>query len=126
MARVKNKNTAPELAVRRLLWAQGVRYRLHRRDLPGTPDIYVPRLRLAIFVNGCFWHGHACPRGKLPSTNSKFWKSKIAKNRERDDRSRKALVERGITPLQLWTCQRVMFIAECDRVALGYRNAHIA
>jgi len=120
MARVRNKNTAPELVVRRLLSSAGVRYRLHRRDLPGTPDVYVPRLRLAIFVHGCFWHGHDCPRGKPAKTNASFWHQKITKNRARDDRSRQLLADRGISALELWTCEHSQFPSECERVARQY------
>lgn len=74
MSRVKNKNTKPEVQVRSILHRMGYRFRLHRRDLPGAPDIVLPRHRKAIFVHGCFWHSHDCPRGKRPSTRPEFWK----------------------------------------------------
>jgi len=122
MARVRNKDTAPELAVRRFLTRAGVRYRLHRRDLPGTPDVYVPRLQLAIFVHGCFWHGHECPRGKRPKTNALFWDLKISNNRARDERSRERLADVGIAALELWTCQHAGFESECKRIARRYRQ----
>jgi DNA mismatch endonuclease (patch repair protein) len=72
MAAVRGKNTTPERTVRGALFAAGYRYRLHRRDLPGAPDIILPRFRTAIFVHGCFWHGHTCPRGRRPTSNTEF------------------------------------------------------
>lgn len=113
MARVRSRGTAPEIAVRKALSRVGVRYRLHRKDLPGTPDVYVGRLRLAIFVNGCFWHGHDCPRGKRPATNADFWYAKIERNRERDATVTRELAERGIESLTVWQCD----LRYCDAVA---------
>lgn len=123
MARVRNKNTAPELAVRRLLARSGVRYRLHRRDLPGTPDVYVPRLGLAIFVHGCFWHGHSCRRGTRPKSNVSFWNAKIATNVARDRAVRKELTSLGIAAVELWTCSQETFAETCARIARQYRRA---
>lgn len=123
MARVRGRDTAPELSVRRALSQFGVRYRLHRKDLPGKPDLYVGRLRLAIFVNGCFWHGHDCPRGTLPKTNSDFWKAKITQNVVRDERTREQLAERGIDCLELWTCRQADFPHQCKIVARRYVRA---
>jgi DNA mismatch endonuclease (patch repair protein) len=125
MARVRTKGTAPELEVRRLLSREGVRYRLHRRDLPGTPDLYVPRLRLAVFVHGCFWHGHECPRGSRPKTNTDFWTVKIATNMERDERARAALADRGIDSLELWTCRHASFAIHCAIVGRRYRDQEV-
>lgn len=113
MARVRSRDTEPEIRLRRSLWSCGVRYRLHRKDLPGKPDVYVSRLRLAIFVNGCFWHGHDCPRGKRPSTNAAFWNAKIDRNRERDARAKRDLIGRGIESLTLWECG----LRACDEIA---------
>ena len=113
MARVRSRDTAPEISVRRALSSLGVRYRLHPKDLPGKPDVYVGRLRLAIFVNGCFWHGHDCPRGKRPSSNTEFWNTKIERNRNRDAKVATELAERGIESLTLW--QRAL--GDCDAVA---------
>jgi DNA mismatch endonuclease (patch repair protein) len=121
MARVRSRDTAPERLVRALLTARGVRYRLHRKDLPGRPDVYVPRLRLALFVNGCFWHGHACPRGRLPATNVSFWHPKIARTVERDARAIAALAERDIAAQVLWTCEEPAFAAVADAIAVRYR-----
>ncbi|TVR03514.1 MAG: DNA mismatch endonuclease Vsr, partial [Spirochaetaceae bacterium] len=105
MSRVKNRNTLPEVLVRSLLHRLGYRFRLHDRRLPGTPDIVLPRHRVAIFVNGCFWHGHDCPRGKLPATNTQFWAKKISTNTERDSASYDALLKTGWSPLVVWACQ---------------------
>jgi DNA mismatch endonuclease (patch repair protein) len=82
MRRVKGRDTGPELAVRRLLWAAGYRYRLQRRDLPGRPDLVLAGRRAAVFVHGCFWHGHDCARGaRAPKANAEYWSDKIARNR---------------------------------------------
>lgn len=106
MSRVRGKNTGPELTVRRLLHAMGLRFRLHRRDLPGTPDIVLPRFRTAIFVNGCFWHGHAgCRRARLPETRKDFWEAKICRNIERDSQSAAELRDMGFRVLVLWECE---------------------
>ena len=81
MRRVKGRDTTPELKVRRLLWSLGARYRLHRKDLPGKPDIVLPGRRLAIFVHGCFWHGHDCARGaRVPKQNRDYWLGKVGRN----------------------------------------------
>jgi DNA mismatch endonuclease, patch repair protein len=106
MAKVKSKNTAPEVLVRRLLHGLGFRFRLHRSDIPGTPDIVLPRHRKAILIHGCFWHGHSrCKRAKTPVTNAEFWLSKIAKNKARDRKAKRKLREQGWKVLELWQCQ---------------------
>lgn len=106
MSRVSGKNTKPELVVRSLLHNMGYRFRLHRKDLPGTPDIALPRHKKIIFVHGCFWHDHAdCPRSKRPTTNQKFWHEKLDKNRERDRSSINNLKELGWDVLIVWTCE---------------------
>jgi DNA mismatch endonuclease Vsr len=112
MSRVRSKHTKPELAVRRLAFAMGFRYRLHVQSLPGTPDLVFRKLRKAVFVHGCFWHGHSCPRGSIPSTNVNFWQNKIAANRVRDRRSQKTLLADGWSLLTLWECE----IKDADRV----------
>ena len=104
MSRVRSKGTSPELTVRRLLHALGFRFRLHRRDLPGTPDIVLPRHRLALFVHGCFWHGHCCPLFRIPATRSEFWTSKFEVNRRRDGAARRGLLENGWRTLCVWEC----------------------
>jgi DNA mismatch endonuclease Vsr len=83
----------------------GYRYRLHAMDLPGRPDIVFRKRRCAVFVNGCFWHGHECPRGTLPSSNADFWQQKIAKNRERDERVLSKLKTAGWRVLTVWQCE---------------------
>jgi len=103
MSRVRSKNTRPELLVRRGLHARGYRYRLHRRDLPGTPDIMLRRYGAVIEVRGCFWHGHeGC--GRRPKTRQDFWNAKIAWNRERDQRNESTLIEAGWRVLIIWEC----------------------
>ena len=104
MAAVRSKDTKPEMLVRRELHARGYRYRIHRRDLPGTPDIVFPSRKCAIFVNGCFWHGHDCPSGVLPTTRRTFWEAKITRNRDRDARNRSDLEAAGWHVLVVWEC----------------------
>ena len=105
MARVKGKNTSPELKVRKALTRLGARYRLHRKDLPGSPDIVLPGRRLAIFVHGCFWHGHDCPRGaRVPKANRDYWVAKVGRNRARDAASGKALAALGWRVETIWEC----------------------
>ena len=106
MRRVKSRNTTPELAVRRLLTSLGARYRLHRADLPGKPDIVLGPRRLAIFVHGCFWHGHDCARGaRIPKANRDYWLAKVARNRARDTASRAALGAAGWRVETVWECE---------------------
>jgi DNA mismatch endonuclease (patch repair protein) len=105
MRRVKGRDTTPELKVRRALTALGARYRLQRADLPGKPDIVMPGRRLAIFVHGCFWHGHDCARGsRVPKANRDYWVGKVERNRARDARSRKALAALGWRVETIWEC----------------------
>jgi DNA mismatch endonuclease (patch repair protein) len=105
MRRVKGKDTAPEMRVRRLLTRMGVGYRLHRADLPGKPDIVMAGRRLAIFVHGCFWHGHDCARGaRVPKANRDYWLGKVGRNRARDLEHRAALEARGWRVAVLWEC----------------------
>lgn len=106
MSRVKVKDTDPELKVRRMLRRLGYRYRLQGSKLPGKPDIVFPGRKKAIFVNGCFWHGHkGCPRSKLPETNRDFWEKKIARNVKRDRSSISALRKTGWDVLVVWECE---------------------
>ena len=106
MAGVKGRDTTPELKVRKLLTGMGARYRLHRKDLPGAPDIAMPGRRLAIFVHGCFWHGHDCARGaRVPKQNRDYWEAKIGRNRARDRRAQAELEAMGWRPLILWECE---------------------
>jgi DNA mismatch endonuclease (patch repair protein) len=106
MRAVKSRDTKPEMIVRRMVYAMGKRYRLHRDDLPGKPDLTFPRLRKIIFVHGCFWHGHDCKRGaRQPKDNADYWSKKISRNRERDARSLEALKILGWCVLTIWECE---------------------
>ena len=105
MAGIKGKNTEPEMLVRRCLSAAGIRYQLHRRDLPGAPDISLPGARVAIFVHGCFWHVHAgCRFAASPSTRPEFWKAKLQGNVERDEAAIAKLAMLGWRLLIVWEC----------------------
>lgn len=105
MAGIRGKDTKPEMRVRKALFAGGYRYRLHRKDLPGTPDIVLPGRRVAIFVNGCFWHGHSgCSLAKVPGTRTEFWKEKFESNRQRDRVAAEALRVAGWRVLVVWEC----------------------
>lgn len=105
MQQVKNKDTGPERTVRSLLHSLGYRFRLHRKDLPGTPDIVFPSRRLVVFVHGCFWHGHGCRIGKLPKSRLDYWEPKISTNRERDFRKEAALTLSGWRVVVVWQCE---------------------
>ncbi|WP_334045570.1 very short patch repair endonuclease [Burkholderia cepacia] len=105
MGRIHGKDTKPELAVRSILHRLGFRFRLHRKDLPGRPDIVLPRHRKIILVQGCFWHGHTCRRGAKPKSNQDFWAQKILSNQERDRQNLTALTEAGWSVLELWECE---------------------
>ena len=106
MRRIRKVDTKPELTVRRIAHRLGYRFRLHRRDLPGTPDLVFPRQRKVIFVHGCFWHQHSCRLGaKQPSTNAAYWLPKLARNVERDRQARRRLEDDGWRVLVIWECQ---------------------
>lgn len=106
MAAITGKNTQPELALRRFLHAMGYRFRLHRKDLPGKPDIVMPKLRTCIFVHGCFWHRHGrCRYATTPKTRSEFWASKLSRNVERDLENVQALEAKGWTVMIVWECE---------------------
>ena len=104
MSKVKSKDTGPEMVVRRMLHGLGYRYRLHRRELPGSPDLVFPGRRKVIFVHGCFWHGHGCKIGKLPKSKTDYWKPKILANRKRDARNLASLKKVGWSTLVVWQC----------------------
>jgi DNA mismatch endonuclease (patch repair protein) len=106
MASIGSKDTQPELEVRRVAHALGYRFRLHRRDLPGTPDLLFPRLRKAIFVHGCYWHRHEdCRFAYNPKSNTQFWSKKFERNQDRDRRALAQLIELGWDPLVIWECE---------------------
>lgn len=116
MRAVKGKNTKPEMIVRRMAHALGYRYRLHRKDLPGSPDLVFAGRKAVIFVHGCFWHGHDCTRGsRQPKTNAEFWRTKIARNMSRDAANLQALEDQDWRALVLWECELK------DREALAER-----
>ena len=105
MAAVRGTDTMPELYVRRQLFAAGFRFRLHAKALPGKPDIVLPRFRIAVFVHGCFWHGHSCARGRRPATNVQFWQAKIDGNIRRDRKNRADLKAAGWSVVVVWQCR---------------------
>ena len=105
MSRISGKDTKPEVTVRKYLFSKGFRYRKNDKRYPGKPDIVLPKYRTVIFINGCFWHGHNCPAGKLPETNKKFWEEKIACNIERDRRNEEKLIESGWRVIVIWQCE---------------------
>lgn len=105
MSRIGGKNTRPEVLVRSMLHRLGYRFSLHRRDLPGTPDIVLPARGAVVFVNGCFWHGHACKRSRMPKSRVDYWGAKIDANRLRDARKRRQLVSLGWKVVVVWECE---------------------
>lgn len=105
MSRIGGRDTAPEVAVRKILHSLGYRFRLYRRDLPGTPDIVFPGRRKVIFVHGCFWHGHECSKGRLPKSRLDFWLPKLEKTKARDNHNEDRLRGSGWDSLTIWQCQ---------------------
>ena len=106
MSHVRGKGTKPEVMVRQFLFAQGFRYRLYRKDLPGKPDIVLPKYKTVIFINGCFWHGHSgCKYATIPEANHDFWLAKISGNIERDKSNYAKLFELGWKVIEIWQCE---------------------
>ena len=106
MSRIKNKNTKPEITLRKALFARGFRYRVNVGKLPGKPDIVLPKYKTIIFVHGCFWHGHpGCKYAYVPKSNTKFWTTKISTNRGRDITTERKLVEMGWRVITVWECE---------------------
>ena len=105
MSCIRGKDTKCELVVRRLLHRLGFRFRLHRTDLPGSPDVVLPKYRTVVFVHGCFWHGHSCRDGKSPKSNQPYWLPKLRRNRERDVKNRASLRRLGWSVLTVWECE---------------------
>ncbi|WP_435607979.1 very short patch repair endonuclease [Pseudomonas knackmussii] len=104
MRAIRSKDTKPELLIRKTLHARGFRYRLGGANLPGRPDIVLPKYKTAIFIHGCFWHGHDCKYFKLPATRTEFWADKIRSNQRRDQHSVSRLLEQGWSVLTVWEC----------------------
>lgn len=116
MSRVRSTDTRPELEVRRLAHSLGYRFRLHRKTLPGTPDLVFPSLRAVIFVHGCFWHRHAgCPKASMPATRREFWAEKLEANRLRDEKAQRSLLDEGWKVAVVWECE------VREKIALGHR-----
>ena len=106
MSHIRSKATKPEILVRKWLWSHGYRYRLNVKSVPGKPDIVMRKFRTAIFVNGCFWHGHdGCKQFVLPKTNTEFWQNKIKYNRARDQKNYETLINAGWQVIVLWQCK---------------------
>lgn len=125
MSRIGSKNTGPELIVRRLLHRLGYRFRLHRKELPGTPDIVLPAYRTVIFVHGCFWHAHGCRIGQPPKTRPEFWGPKLSRNRERDATNAAGLVAAGWSVETVWQCETrdpAALAVRLDRSLVGRRT----
>ncbi|MGJ0511177.1 very short patch repair endonuclease [Methylocystis sp.] len=124
MRGVKGANTRPELRVRSLLHAEGYRFSLHRRDLPGRPDICLPKYRSVVLVHGCFWHHHdACGQGRIPTSNRDFWNDKISRTRDRDVRNARALRQLGWNVITVWECELADETALMDRVSYELKAA---
>lgn len=106
MGAVRQRDTKPELLFRSAAHRRGYRFRVCRKDLPGSPDVVFPRLHVAVFVHGCFWHRHpGCPRATIPATNQRFWSEKFGANVARDQRNRQLLEQRGWTVIEVWECE---------------------
>ena len=121
MAGIRGSNTKPEIALRKALHARGLRFRLHDKNLPGRPDIVLPKYRAVIFVNGCFWHRHeGCRYATMPATRSEFWKAKFRANVDRDKRNLNDLLEIGWRTLVVWECELKAMVA-CE-VALSVKD----
>lgn len=118
MRAVRNKNTKPEILARKAAHRLGLRFRLHRADLPGSPDVVLPKHRAVLFVHGCFWHGHNCSRSRLPATNVRFWTEKVGKNKVRDRRAVTALRKMGWRVFTLWQCELRSLDAALDSLSV--------
>lgn len=122
MSRIRGKDTRPELMVRRWLWANGYRYRLHRKDLPGKPDIVLPKYRAVVFVHGCFWHRHGCPLTTTPKSHRDFWLAKFEDNVCRDKHNIKSLQEQSWRVIVIWECSLIGKNAAPEQVAAQITN----
>jgi DNA mismatch endonuclease, patch repair protein len=116
MRRIRSRDTAPEIQVRKVAHRLGFRFRLHRRDLPGKPDLVFPGRKKIIFVHGCFWHKHSCREGRVPSSNSSYWAPKLARNVERDTAVLQALDSLGWSTLVIWECELRNEVVLADKI----------
>ena len=114
MSRIRSGNTKPEILVRKYLFSRGFRYRIHKKGLPGKPDIVLPKYNSVIFVNGCFWHHHNCGRFVWPITNEGYWQKKITRNVERDQSNTQALEDQGWKVFVIWECELKKNVAETN------------
>lgn len=121
MSRIRGKDTKPELIVRSMLHQMGYRFRIHRKNLPGRPDIVLPRHGKVVLVHGCFWHGHLCKIAPGPKSNTAYWPPKIEANRARDERNRAALIDLGWEALELWECE-IRDLQRTEERLRGYLN----
>jgi DNA mismatch endonuclease, patch repair protein len=114
MSKIRSKNTKPEILLSSLLFKNRLRFRIHKTDLPGKPDIILPKYHSVIFVHGCFWHHHKnCPEGRIPNTNSIFWKEKLFNNVERDKKHKYSLKKAGWNVITIWECEIEKKPKEC-------------
>ena len=105
MSKIRSKNTKPEIYVRKILHKLGYRFRIHKKTLPGKPDIYIKKLNLVIFINGCFWHGQDCQKGRVPKTNTEFWTEKIGRNKVLDLNKKERYDQINMNILTIWECE---------------------
>jgi len=117
MRRIRSRDTQPEIRIRSLLHRKGYRFRLHRTDLPGCPDLVFPSRKKVIFIHGCFWHQHTCVDGRLPKSRLEYWKPKLERNKARDVEHRRKLRKLGWGSLIVWECQTVDTARVLDRVS---------
>lgn len=122
MSRIRGRDTKPEKLVRSALHREGFRFRLHARELPGRPDLVLPRYRVAINVNGCFWHSHHCRAGKRPASNTAYWNRKLARNKTRDFANRKLLRRLGWRVFVVWECQIGQDVQRVRNALTGLRS----
>ncbi len=123
MAKIRSRDTKPEWIVRRYLFSRGYRYRKNVKGLPGTPDIVLRKYGVAIFIHGCFWHGHEVD-GTMPKTNQEFWKSKIKRNQQRDARNKEALLKMGWSVITIWECQLKPAVRQQSLQEIEYHINH--
>jgi len=120
MRNIRSKGTKPEMTIRRLVHRLGFRFRLHGKDLPGTPDLILPKYNCVVFVNGCYWHGHTCRRGyRTPGTNAEYWSKKIGRNIEREEIAFSQLLSSGWKILLIWECEIKHQDALAERLVAG-------